>query len=467
MNFELYEMSEEREKRLWNESIIVFDSSALLDLYFLPKQTREKVFDNLFANKLDGRLWIPFHVSYEYYKNRNNVIHKPIAENCKPLKDINLKAIRKSIKGIEDKVLDIKNKTKKEDKYPHLEQGKIDEYIALIKKFNTESESFEKQIIEQIDKAETEIKELIDNDDVFQAIEKYFVIGREFSFEEITQITQEGKHRYEFKIPPGYEDLKEKVGTQIFGDLIIWKQILEYAKETQKPIILICNDIKEDWCYKADGTEKRIKSPREELIKEIFDIAKVEFWMYNLPQFLYMTNEHIAVTPEEKIDDKNILNFSQFLAERSARKVKVRKRVIYEDLTKCEECDGKDGYGNYITSWDEIGLINEYTDSHPNAKFHSAYVGVCDWCNTLHIECPKCHSVTPLSEYVYNEKVECEGGCGLVFYVESNNSYDNYGEYEVYIKDPRLVECEGCGKEFIDSNKTGMCDECENKYNEE
>ena len=40
-----------------------------------------------------------FSTGYEYYKNRNSVIHKPITENCKPLKDVTLKSIRKSIKG--------------------------------------------------------------------------------------------------------------------------------------------------------------------------------------------------------------------------------------------------------------------------------------------------------------------------------------------------------------------------------
>ena len=63
-------------------------------------------------------------------------------------------------------------------------------------------------------------------------------------------IVNEGKLRYEFQIPPGYQDLKEKIGTQIFGDLIVWKQILSHAKAINKNVIFICNDLKIDWCLK-------------------------------------------------------------------------------------------------------------------------------------------------------------------------------------------------------------------------
>lgn len=460
-------MSEERERSLWKNSVIVFDSSALLDFYFLPKQTRKRVIENFFAKTLKGRLWIPFHVSFEYNKNRASIINKPIVENCKPLKDITLKSVRKSIKSIEDNISDLKNKTKKDDKYPHLEQENIDKYRAIVETFKKESEILEMSIIEQIEEAENEIKELASNDDIFEAIEKYFSVGRDFTFEEIVDITKEGKHRYEFSIPPGYMDLKEKKGTQIFGDLIIWKQILEYASEIKKPILFICNDIKEDWCYNEDGKVKRIKSPREELIKEIFDKSKVEFWMYNLPQFLYKSNEFIAETPEEKIDSSKILNFSQFLNERSLKKAKIRNRVIHDELTKCDECYGKDGYGNYLSSWHEEHIVNEYFDTHPNSKYESAYTGNCDWCNTLHIECPKCHSVTAILDVQFDEENECVGGCGIIFYVESDSYPDFIGEYNIRIIDHRIEQCEKCGKDFIDSNSIGLCDECENKYIEE
>ena len=129
-------------------------------------------------------------------------------------------------------------------------------------------------------------------------VDTYFSVGREFSYDELFEITKKGKHRYEFRIPPGYGDLKtgDKDGFQIFGDLIIWMQILEYAKDTQKPILFITNDIKKGngWCYPdSKNSELRVESPREELIKEIKDISGVDFWMYSLPQMLFLANEYL------------------------------------------------------------------------------------------------------------------------------------------------------------------------------
>ena len=157
--YNIYKLDIEREKKLWEDSIIIFDSSALLDFYFLPSITRNKVFE-LFRNKLQKRLWLPSHVKFEYNKNREKIIKKPITENYKPLKDINLKGLKKSIKDIENNLNGLKNKTKKDDKHPHLSQEEIDKYLLTVDSFKTESESFEESIIKKIKAVEEEIKQL-------------------------------------------------------------------------------------------------------------------------------------------------------------------------------------------------------------------------------------------------------------------------------------------------------------------
>ncbi|MCF8232749.1 MAG: hypothetical protein K9J27_11225 [Bacteroidales bacterium] len=220
--YNIYSLNKEREKIIWKEAVIVFDSSALLDFYFLPKNTRKKVF-KFFRKKLQERLWIPSHVKFEYNKNREKIIRKPIVENYKPLKDVNLKRVKKSINDIENNINDLKNKTKKEDKHPHLTQTEIESFLLKIDSFKKESETFEEAIVKKIISVEKDIDLLPSNDDVQNAIKELFKVGRYYSFAEILEITKEGKHRYEFSIPPGYEDVKdkEKIGTQIFGDLII------------------------------------------------------------------------------------------------------------------------------------------------------------------------------------------------------------------------------------------------------
>lgn len=204
-----------------------------------------------------------------------------------------------------NRIIEISKKTIKANKHPHLEQNNINEVIAKIKGFEEDLKEFRESINLQIEEAEKEINsvKVKDDDDVLKAINKHFSVGSGYSFEQIMEITKEGKHRYEFRIPPGYGDYykKEKKGTQIFGDLIIWKQILDYAKNTEKPINDLTKD--EDWCYlEKRSNENRVLAPREELIKELYDHAKVEFWMYSLPQFLHYAKESLkADIPEQAI----------------------------------------------------------------------------------------------------------------------------------------------------------------------
>ncbi len=61
-------------------------------------------------------------------------------------------------------------------------------------------------------------------------------------------VSSNGHTRYHHKFPPGFED--EKKDLNLFGDLIIWNEILESFKKTKKKKgILITNDNKKDWVY--------------------------------------------------------------------------------------------------------------------------------------------------------------------------------------------------------------------------
>lgn len=554
-NIKPYLLDAEKEQRLWDKSIFVFDSSALLDFYFLPKKTRQKIYTEIFSN-LPERLWIPFHVEFEFLKNRESIIPKPAKEKYEPLKD-KISNIRKSLsKEIQKRIDEISRETIKDDKHPHIEQSEIAKIKDIANNFEKEIKTFEENILKQITSAEKEILDVKTNDDILKALEDHFKVGREFLFEEILLITNEGKHRYEFRIPPGYGDFyqKEKKGTQIFGDLIIWKQILEFSKEKQLPIIFITNDIKkdEDWCYLDKSvTEDRILCPREELIKEIKDYSNVEFWMYNLPQFLYHANKYL----EAKFSEQTIQNIRQFLntkdtkgdylkfkcescgkihsyhksafnldfecierSERSMGKENHYKAVEYFececgnditatfevweypvgvhnyddltldsaellekffftidffeddykiDYTTCNECSGnKEGMGNIVSFWYNTELENEYDSKNKNSQFKNVVSGNCEWCNSLHIKCPKCGAINPLPESEFDKNKECEGGCGLIFFVDTSGDLDYTGEYSVRLIDHRKEICQGCGEEFININSSDLCDECERKYGE-
>ena len=73
--------------------------------------------------------------------------------------------------------------------------------------------------------------------------------------EEIYQICEEGERRYkaEPQIPPGFKDAKSKDGVRKYSDLIMWKEILRYAKDNAVNVIFVTDDVKSDWWVEADG----------------------------------------------------------------------------------------------------------------------------------------------------------------------------------------------------------------------
>lgn len=293
----IYILSPERESQIWKDCIFVFDSSVLLSFYSMPVQTRQKIYDSLILPNIN-RFWIPGHARFEYLKNREKVIVKPITENYELLEKETIQQIEILVNQLSSKTNDLGRRIKNQEYHPHFDSTEVNAFAVYLETLKTEHEKFKNGVSTRISAAKKEINSLKKADDFLDFFGN-FCIGRDFSFSEIYQISLEGKHRYEFSIPPGYEDQKdkEKIGTQIFGDLIIWKQILEYSDEIKKPILFICNDLKADWCHtQTAGGDKRIAAPREELIKEIKDHSGSDFWMYNLPQFLYHANKQWAGT---------------------------------------------------------------------------------------------------------------------------------------------------------------------------
>ena len=210
-------------------------------------------------------------------------------------------------------------------------------------------------------------------------------------------------------------------------------------------------------------TTDRILKPREELIKEIKDNSNVDFWMYNLPQFLYNANKYL----KSEIKEDAIHYFSNFLNSRNKNlthsKGSGRNQWIPPEYQPCDSCDGERNYVEFRSL--EYPIINEYPESHPDSKFNKAITGNCNWCNTLHIICPKCGGITGISEHNYDEKIECEGGCGSLFCVDTSNDYEYIGEYDIVMKDNRVKKCVSCGDNFVENDTlSDCCEKCEEEF---
>lgn len=332
---EKYNISETIEKKLFQDAIIVYDTSALLDFYYFSDDTKSQIFNNLFK-KLKNRLWLPHQVEFEFLRNKTNVINKPI-QAYKDLISIN-KTQKDSgyISKIEETISELKTKqikniyglfktftevTNSNDKHPYLENNSITEFkkkLELLEKyidgFDKSFSLFKDEIKNEIEIRIADIDDFSNDDSVLKNLNKYFSVGEQSTYDEIIEIVKEGEIRYRNNIPPGYEDEEGKIGFQIYGDLILWKQLINKAITDKKPVIFITNDNKEDWWY-FDGNN-RTKQPRFELIKEINDKAGIDFWMYNSTDFLYKANNLLKA----KIEPTTIEEVSKVL---KARKISI------------------------------------------------------------------------------------------------------------------------------------------------
>ena len=77
MYIENYKLIEDMEEKLFENAIVVFDTSSLLRFYNYSDNSKESIYDNIYK-KFGGRLWISGHVNFEFNKNRKNVLKKPI-----------------------------------------------------------------------------------------------------------------------------------------------------------------------------------------------------------------------------------------------------------------------------------------------------------------------------------------------------------------------------------------------------
>ena len=249
--------SEAEIKNIWQNGIIMFDTNVLLNLYRYSKSTRETIV-SLIA-KFKDQIWLPHQAALEYNKNRYEVIADQ----------------EKTYKEFIEKIIQIQKDLQTTSKPPFLSEKVHKELNKVFEKVNSEVEESIGKYCDYLkdDPIYTELGELFEGR-----------ITDEFDEEQLSKIYEEGEDRFKNKVPPGYEDEKNKSGNRKFGDLVLWKQVIAKAKELSKPVLLVTDERKNDWWWKIkDG---RNMGPRHELVSEIKNEAQVDFHMYSSERFL-------------------------------------------------------------------------------------------------------------------------------------------------------------------------------------
>lgn len=307
-----FKLSEKEINELWENALFVFDANILLNLYRYSNETREDFFKIL--EKIKDRIWIPHQSASEFFDNRLNVISQQ----------------EKSYEDATNSLKAIENEFKNSRQHPFITQ-------KLLKKFSTLS----KEICEQLTESKEFHNNRIHQDDILVKIEALFdeKVGNEYQKEKLEEIYKEGEIRFLDKIPPGYKDGGKKDATtknvRKYGDLVVWKQILDKSKELKQGIILITDDRKEDWWVRFKG---KTLNPRPELKKEFQDITEQSFHMYQSDRFLEFAtkylNEEINENALQEIRELRKLDERRQMRELRRRREYYKFKKLQEELYK-------------------------------------------------------------------------------------------------------------------------------------
>lgn len=324
MNFDdLQKLYDVDDSIIFEQGILVFDTSALLDLYFYSQETAEDILDKSCYFFGQTRMFLPAQVKFEFDKNREKTLLKPLShyesilniehENgyyAKITNDVEnfFVSIDKQIKKIQGQVQTFGETFSKQNKHPYLSNKLIEKVDAAFHEFvaSLTSISREDPFLKLKDELETEINmrkneihSRTQNDTISEKINDYFTFGRDYKYSELLAISKEGEMRYNSKIPPGYMD-KDKIGFQRYGDLFVWKQLLEYAQQHHRPFIFVSNDTKEDWNefqITSDGKKSKQaddKKARYELLLEFNETVGKEFKKLTLKDFIFELNDKLT-----------------------------------------------------------------------------------------------------------------------------------------------------------------------------
>ena len=359
---EYYKLSEEKIKEIWEDSIIVFDANILLNLYRYTDETRKDFIEVI--EKYKDRLWIPYQVAWEYLRNRVSIIID------------NGNAYDKLIQQIEEKF----NKAVNElslDAYSH--HPYID--VADVKK---KIDNCKKTIVSNLQKKRDEYPDYLHDDEILDFVTKNFEgrVGSDCTQKELDEIYKEGDSRYKNKIPPGYCDEKEKKDEgkrRLYGDLIVWKQVIKESSSKKKDVIFVTDDRKDDWWLRKSG---KTICPRNELFKEFQDQTGRNILIYNGLSFLNCAKQNKTVKISKKtINEVSAVSKNIEEQQRLGPSIVLDQlRRLWEDSDQIKCFEQLPEFRGYRNNWAKLQDANSGIISYFNSmKNINNLYGYTDW----------------------------------------------------------------------------------------
>lgn len=428
-----------REDALWKDAIIVFDTSSLCSLYDMTDDTKKTMMD--IFTYLQDRIWIPAQVMYEYKKNREKVIMNPIQEKYQSpsfLRTNYPSEVKEFIKKLKDMPY----------YHPYMKREVVDKLECLVESIGKQMDDIKKIFKEERDVRVKEIEYLKDSDIILDKISG-LSIGSPFSTTDVMTIMREGEFRYRNLFPPGYMDESDKIGSQKYGDLMIWKEILKYAKEKNSPVIFVCDDVKIDW-YMEHFKKGFPTTPRHELIKEFNDEVGRDVWFYTLNQFVDKLESIYKDTSKLSFYEgleavKEVLAYAS--VEKSHRGKKMSSDILW---VKCNNCGDEFELDSNDFDWYWEADGSSERSMGPETEY------VC----TETAECPSCMADIQLTFHVWEYPIGAFNDQDIGV---ENCSLLNDLDLSDYIIFEDREQCERCGGyDVLDS--MGLCSTCTDEF---
>lgn len=209
-----YRPTKEQFESLWKNCLFAVDASVILSLYHYSAAASAAL-TNVLASVKD-RLWIPHQAAKEYHENRIEVIGKEA----------------KKYTEVKNQLQTVLSQIKSKTQHPFLSDDLV-----------TELEGIQKKTLAELSSGKEKLDALIRSDPLLDRVADLFDgrTGGAFPADKLNIIYKQGESRYKCSVPPGFEDRK-KEGDDKYGDLVIWFQLMEKAKEEKRAIVFLTND---------------------------------------------------------------------------------------------------------------------------------------------------------------------------------------------------------------------------------
>ncbi|WP_042703197.1 PIN-like domain-containing protein [Methanobrevibacter arboriphilus] len=269
-------LPEKKVKRFFKNAIIVFDANILINLYTYKNS---KEFLNLISkDEISSRLWLPYHIGEEFLKNHRNPKENKIKEfenDINKLKSHLSNAVSNAKTEYDSLIIN-----------ENADFGEVKDFIKKIEELKNDNFFKEKKYLKENSKN-------IYNDSILNTLLKIYEnkIGKSLDSNKLEHIKRLSELKFHSKRPPGFTDYAKKINKgNSLGDMIIWEEMKNKAKETKTPFMFVCDETKEDWWFYLNKTDKVADLA---LINEFKDETNQDFYMTDYKEFLIDSNKYL------------------------------------------------------------------------------------------------------------------------------------------------------------------------------